>query len=153
MHLFLFKPGLWLGQGIIRFSMAEDELKFYARWSVEPIQNEKIQFVQEIEINGFTDKMLNTFVLSDLTSNKFAVQIQNNLVGTVVGTGVIDDNAIAWEFRNSSQAFEGYEIYERKVDGSYNMRSEFFAGDGFRTIIQGSLWPKVNAETPPFTQP
>lgn len=141
-HSFIFSPGLWLGQGIINFSMAEDQLKFYARWSVEPQQGERIQFNQEIEISGFTDKMINSFELSAISQKQFTITIQNNLVGKVQGKGLIDARVIAWEFRDNPQALEGYEIYEKNEDGSYTLRSEFFAGDGLRTIIQGSLWQK-----------
>lgn len=141
-HAFLFSPGLWLGQGIISFSMAEDQLKFYARWAVEPVKEGVLRFTQEIEVNSFTDKMFNSFEIAEISPTGFDIQIQNGLIGKVTGKGIVNPKIIAWEFKDNPQNFEGYEIYEKKEDGTYLLRSEFFAGDGLRTIIQGSLWKK-----------
>lgn len=119
--------------------MAEDELPFTMHWNISPSENEKINFHQIVEVENFNDPLSNNFSLSSVTSNNFTITLENNLVGKVEGKGIYDDKIIAWEFRNASEGFEGYEIYELQPDGSYKMRAEFMGGEDYRTFVVGSI--------------
>jgi hypothetical protein len=140
-HAFIFSPGVWEGKGVITFSMAEDVLNFSMSWTVLPTEDEKIYFNQVIAISEFTDKMHNSFCVSHVTASEFAIELENTIVGKVLGKGVIGPKVIAWEFRGQDQEFEGYEIYELQEDGSYKMRAEFTAGDRLRTHVEGFIEP------------
>ncbi len=138
-HAFILTPGVWEGAGQITFSMAEDILDFTMRWSVLPAEEGKIEFNQEIVVEGLTDTMRNHFCISSVTPSAFEIELKNQIVGRVVGSGVISPEVIAWEFRRKDQEFEGYEIYKLREDGSYHLRAEFTAGDGLRTRVRGAI--------------
>ncbi len=138
-HPFIFKPGAWQGEGTITFSMADDVLNFVVNWTVLPIEEGKIYLNQVVAIDGFAEKMRNTFTIFDVTPSSFEIELENHLVNKVAGKGVIGPQGIAWEFRRKDQDFEGYEVYELQEGGWYKMRSEFTSGDGLRTSITGSI--------------
>lgn len=140
-HPFIFSPGAWDGFGTITFSMASDILNFTMRWTVLPVEERKIYFNQEIAIKTFPEKMRNNFTLLPLSDTAFEIQLENQIVGKVVGSGLVTPSTIAWEFRRRDQDFEGYEIYEIQNDGTYKMRAEFTAGEGMRTQIVGAIVP------------
>jgi hypothetical protein len=142
LHKFIFSPGAWEGEGVITFSMAEDTLPFKTQWTVLPEEEGEIFFSQSIEIDGLKEKMRNQFCIFETTEAHFEIRLENHLVGKVVGKGVIDSKVIAWEFRDPSQEFEGFEIYELQRDGTYQMRAEFTSGEGFRTTVRGTIAPK-----------
>jgi len=119
--------------------MAEDVLNFSMNWTVLPVEDEKIYFNQIIDIDSFAEKMRNSFCVSAITASDFEIELENNIVGKVVGKGVLSPKVIAWEFRRKDQEFEGYEIYELQENGSYQLRAEFTAGDGLRTHVQGYI--------------
>lgn len=138
-HTFILSPGVWEGSGIISFSMADDVLHFKTRWTVLPQEEGKIYFSQLLDVNEYTDKMQNSFCISDLSQDKFHIQLENQLAGKVQGEGLISPQSIAWEFRRKDQEFEGFEIYERQEEGTYKMRAEFTAGEGLRTFVKGFI--------------
>lgn len=138
-HLFIFSPGVWQGEGTISFSMAEDVFHFRTRWTVLPEEDQKIYFNQEIQIDHLEEKMRNHFCLWELSDSAFELVLENQVVGKVMGSGLITQESIAWEFRRKDQEFEGYEIYEMQRDGTYKMRAEFTAGEGLNTHIEGVL--------------
>ena len=119
--------------------MAEDELDFAMRWTILPIEQEQIFFNQSIDIPTLAQSMKNNFALSKLAGDRFTILLQNQVIGKVVGKGVIDQEVIAWEFREPEQAFEGYEVYELQKNHSYKMHGEFSGGDGMRTYVSGLI--------------
>ena len=135
----MLQPGTWRGEGQITFSMADDALFFFTTWTVFPSEEGVIHLSQEIEINGIPEKRRNHFTLRALTPSSFSIELENDVVGKVSGTGVIDARVIAWEFRGEAQEFEGYETYELQEDGSYLMRAEFSAGPEYRTHVRGFI--------------
>jgi hypothetical protein len=139
-HAFIFTPGVWDGMGNITFSMAEDVLQFTMQWTILPIDEKKIYFNQEIAIFSFPEKMRNHFTLWQVTPSTFEIQLENQIVGKVVGSGLITPTTIAWEFRRRDQEFEGFEIYELQKDGTYKMHAEFTAGEGMRTHVTGTIF-------------
>ena len=138
-HAFIFSPGGWKGEGRITFSMAEDELVFATTWMIDPQEDEKITLSQTIKVNDVADKMVNNFTLSEIKANAFAINLENNLIGKVHGKGLVDEKTVAWEFRDTPQQFEGFEVYELQPDGSYKFRAEFTAGEGLRTYVKGII--------------
>lgn len=143
-HAFLFSPGQWLGEGKIVLSMVDEELSFVTKWTIMPPDAEgKIECVQEIQIKGLADVMHNQFSIFDLSSNLFQIELENQSLGRVGGKGLIDDKVIAWEFRLSEVGFEGFELYEKQKDDTYNIRAEYASNDDFRTLIQGKLWKQA----------
>ncbi len=140
-HAFIFTAGVWKGSGSISFSMADDILEFTTLWTVLPSEDGNFYFSQEIAIQGLSETMRNQFTLRPLNNESFDIVLENQIIGKVMGSGLISDETIAWEFRRKDQEFEGYEIYELQEDGSYKMKAEFTAGAGLRTYVSGQIFP------------
>ena len=145
---FIKTPGVWLGDGIVKLSVAEEELKFVTRWTINKSKkNGQIQSCQEVQIGGVDDVMKNMFAFSEISSEGFQVVLENDHLGQVVGQGIYRPELIAWEFRHNPLGFEGFEVYRLLEDGSYFMHAEYVTKEDFRTQIQGRLWKK-SAPTP-----
>ncbi|MBU6383050.1 MAG: hypothetical protein KGQ49_03470 [Verrucomicrobia bacterium] len=144
-HSFIFSPGTWQGEGKITLNMVEEDLFFNTQWAV---QNKdfagKVSCAQEIQIQGLSENMRNELSFYDFQNKIFSVDMENQNVGRIVGTGVYDDQMIAWEFRNNDMHFEGYETYYLQPDGSYHMKGEYVTSDQFRTQIEARLWLRSN---------
>ena len=147
-HPFLLEPKNWVGEGKIKLSMVEEELDFFTKWNMGALDPEgQIPAVQEVEIKGMNDVMLNKFLITDITATTFTIELENATLGTIVGKGVIKKNLIAWEFRDNELEVEGFEFYEKQEDGSYLMRAEYATSDQHRTTIRGKIWEKQPQET------
>ncbi len=148
-HTFIFSPGSWSGEGKIVLNMVEEELIFNTNWAV---QNRdfagKVTCAQDIQIQGLSENMRNELTFYDFQTKTFSVDMENQNVGRIVGTGVFDDNLIAWEFKNNDMNFEGFETYSLQADGSYLMKGEYVTSDQFRTQIEARIWLQSN-EAPP----
>lgn len=143
-HPFLFSPKKWLGEGKIRLSNIEEELDFYTRWNLDAVDDEgNIPASQEVQIKGMSDIMQNQFVITDVSGTHFTITLENATLGTITGKGLIKDDLIAWEFRDSEIGFEGFEFYEKQPDGSYLMRAEYATPEQDRTFIRGKIWEKM----------
>jgi hypothetical protein len=144
-HPFIFSPGTWYGEGKIVLNMVEEELIFHTSWTV---QNRdfagKVGAAQEIQIQGLSDNMRNELTFYDFQPKTFSVDMENPNIGRITGTGLYDDKAIAWEFRNNDMNFEGFETYLVQPDGSYEMRGEYVTSDQFRTRIEARIWQRTN---------
>ncbi|MCX6990631.1 MAG: hypothetical protein NTX49_06185 [Chlamydiae bacterium] len=140
-HSFILSPSQWLGEGKIVLNMVEEELSFFTRWNVSNKDTEGlIECVQEIQVKGLSDVMMNQFVFTNITPNSFTIELENQALGKIIGTGVIDDKVIGWEFRMPELGFEGFEFYEKQPDNSYLMHAEYSTSDQFRTLIKGKVW-------------
>lgn len=149
-HPFILQPNAWIGEGKIVLNMVDENLGFFTRWSVShPDPSGKIECVQEVQIKGLSEVMLNQFFFYDLSPNAFIVELENQALGKVQGKGIINEKVIAWEFRVSELGFEGFEFYERQSDNSYLMRAEYASSDQFRTIIQGRVWQPATSPGKP----
>lgn len=139
-HGFILQPHEWVGEGKIVLNMVEENLDFMTRWNVSSLDaGGKIQCVQEVQIKGLSEVMLNQFLFLELTPNTFMVELENQALGRVQGKGIINEQVIAWEFRVPELGFEGFEFYEKESTGGYLMRAEY-ASSEFRTLIQGRVW-------------
>ncbi len=140
-HTFIFSPGTWYGEGKILLNMVEEELIFNTNWAV---QNRdfagKVTCAQDIMIQGLSENMRNELIFYDFQPKTFSVDMENQNVGRIVGTGVYDEKMIGWEFRNNDMNFEGFETYSLQPDGSYMMKGEYVTSDQFRTQIEARIW-------------
>ena len=140
-HSFIFVPGTWFGEGKILLNMVEEELIFNTNWAIQNRDfSGKVSCAQEIQIQGLTENMRNELTFYDFQPKTFSVDMENQNVGRIVGTGVFDDTMIAWEFRSNDMNFEGYETYILQGDGSYTMKGEYVTSDQFRTQIEARIW-------------
>jgi len=144
-HLFLLQPSSWLGEGKIRLNMVEEELSFFTRWSMSFVNEGAetgniVQCLQEIQVKGMSDIMHNQFTIRDFTANSFVIELENQALGKVAGTGLLNQEIIGWEFRIPELGFEGFEFYEKQADDTYLMRAEYATTDQFRTMISGKIW-------------
>ncbi len=139
-HMFIFSPGLWLGEGKITLNMVEEDLFFGTKWAIQNTDfTGKINCAQEIQIQGLPEQMRNELSFYDFQAKSFLVEMDNQNVGRISGTGIFDETMIAWEFRNNAN-FEGYETYTLQEDGSYVMKGEYITTDQFRTQIEARIW-------------
>ncbi|MCH9614740.1 MAG: hypothetical protein SP1CHLAM54_12930 [Chlamydiia bacterium] len=147
-HPFLGGAGHWLGEGKITLNMMEEELPFYTKWKV-PLPDDlgRIECSQEIQISGLNDLMLNEFAFYDIKNGKFTIELENQSLGKVVGSGIITPEKIAWEFRLNNLGFEGFEFYEKVDDNNYKLHAEYSTNDEFRTVIHGRIWKKVDTDS------
>ena len=153
-HSFIFSPGAWRGEGKILLNMVEEELIFNTNWAV---QNKdfagKVSCAQEIQIQGLSENMRNELSFYAFQERAFSVDMENQNVGRIVGTGVYDEKMIAWEFRNNDMNFEGYETYHLQPDGSYQMKGEYVTSDQFRTLIEAHIWPQPSEASSQSDEP
>lgn len=140
LHSFIFSPGKWLGEGKIHLNQIEEELAFFTRWTVLEQEEKQIECMQEIQVKGLSDIMINHFVIFDIVGSTFSLLMENHAIGQVQGTGILHELAIGWEFRVPELGFEGFEYYEKESDESYRMRGEFATNDQLRTTMQGRIW-------------
>jgi len=142
---FLFSEGRWLGAGQVTFSISPDLLYFRTCWDVsEKGANKLFQCIQRVEIVG-GDQMMNLFTVSNIEDQAFDISLQNEILGTFTGTGVIEKDLVAWEFREPGQ-LEGYEVYEQSALDEYSMHAEYISSDGARTMIRGKIWKAMTDE-------
>ncbi len=135
---FIFSPGDWLGTGQVTFTMSPDLLYFRTKWSCIRPDDESYVCTQTVEIIG-GDSMVNIFTVKLMNKETFDIVLQNEILGVFSGVGIIEENLIAWEFRNVG-IFEGYEVYEKLHDEEYAMHAEYLSGEGARTRISGKIW-------------
>lgn len=141
---FIFEPGTWLGEGKVKLSISEEELKFVTRWNVDKAKKTgRIISLQEVQITGVSEMMSNRFLFYDFGAESFKIELENDTLGKIVGSGIYRPKLIAWEFRLNELGFEGFEMYQLLDDGSYFMHAEYLAEEDFRTHIQGKIWKKA----------
>ena len=153
-HSFIFSPGTWLGEGSIHLNQFEEELTFFTKWIVHPMEEKEIECVQEIQIKGLSDLMVNHFRIFQIAGSSFVLVMDNHTIGTVQGVGILHELAFGWEFRVPNLGFEGFEYYEKESEDSYRMRAEFATTDQLRTMLKGRIWKqkKSSSENPCTTE-
>lgn len=145
-HEFILQPGLWIGEGKVTFSASPERLRFYTKWSIEAQKRGTHSCSQQVEMEGGSDHVNNSFIFSDFHDGSFIVELTSELLGTVMGKGVIDAKTIAWEFRGNPE-FEGFEVYELQDNGDYMLHAEYSSSELIRTIIDGRIWRKGKSST------
>ncbi|CCB85605.1 MULTISPECIES: hypothetical protein [Parachlamydia] len=141
-HLFIFQPGLWIGEGKLTFNTSSETLRFFTKWTVSSLVQDEIHTFQQVEMESVTEQMRNHFRFFDITPTSFSLELENETMGKVSGIGVIEQNKIAWEFR--SDTLEGFEVYIFNPElEEYALHAEFSSSEDFRTIIDGKIWKKT----------
>jgi hypothetical protein len=142
-HHFIFKPGLWIGEGKLSFNISKEELRFYTKWTISSALDHTIHAFQQVEMESAPEQVRNHFRFSQITDAGFVVELENESMGLVHGTGVIDPNKIGWEFH--LEGFEGFEMYSLMPEKEeYALHAEYTPGNHFRTIIHGRIWQKTS---------
>lgn len=142
MKEFIFTSGTWLGEGKITFSASPEFIKFYMKWQISEEENHVMKATQTIQMQGIEEKSINELTFSDIHSESFIVQLENEPLGKVVGKGIYNEKMIAWEFHDQSN-FEGFETYERRDNGDFFLHAEYGKNDRYRTIVEGLIWLKT----------
>jgi DNA-binding transcriptional regulator YdaS (Cro superfamily) len=140
---FIFTPSVWLGQGKISFSSSSEFIKFYTKWEIAR-ENETPNILiatQVVELIGVDEPVVNTFTITEITPTKFVISLENASVGKVIGTGLRNENLIAWEFVGK-ESLEGFEVYEKQENGDYFFHAEYGTSEFFRTFVEGLVWRK-----------
>lgn len=138
---FIFVPSIWLGEGKISFTASPEFIRFYTKWEITQESEGILKATQIVEMHGIEEQVINMFTFKDITPTSFVVQMENNIVGKITGTGLRTEQTIAWEFR-SQLAFEGFEVYEQQENGDYFLHAEYGSPDQYRTIVEGLVWRK-----------
>ena len=137
---FLFKEGLWEGSGEITIPLSEKPYPLIVRWDITPLSDGRFRAVQRVEVESH-DPMVNTFTVGSSAEGEFQIFLENETIGMFSGTGVTDHDKVAWEFTHEGM-LEGYEVYERKTEDEYSFRAEYLGGEGFATVVSGTIMKK-----------
>lgn len=138
-HLFFFKPGHWVGKGTISLTLSNDALNYETHWKVQPEKDGTIICTQSVQIEGSGEQVINELHFSQIKPDSFEVQLNNVMIGNVPGKGLLDDKVIAWEYKNNTMGFEGFEVYEKRSESCYGVRGEYASDDQTRTKILGEI--------------
>lgn len=141
-HKFLLQPGCWLGEGKVTFTASPDTLSFATRWDISDALGGIIALKQKVEMKDTGDTINNIYCVSALAETSFVIELSNDILGTAIGTGIIDEKKIAWEFRGQAN-FEGYEVYDLQPNGDYILHAEYASPEQYRTIIDARIWLKA----------
>ena len=141
---FIFKSGLWVGEGKVTFSASPNHLRFYTKWSMEEELDGKFKWLQRVELERGESNVYNNFLFFNISETAFSVELSNELLGTVQGKGLINQKTIAWEFKREleHEGFEGFEVYELQENGDFMFHAEYSSDDLMRTIVDGRIWRK-----------
>lgn len=140
--VFLLQEGEWLGQGQVDLCEYDQALVYFTRWKVSSLTEGKISAIQEVELQGSPEKTVNQYQFLKVEENTFLVELENEFFGKISGKGIISESAIAWEFHGNELAFEGFEIFQPKGDGTYESRAEYASEGEPHSVISGLLWKK-----------
>lgn len=139
---FIFSPGIWLGEGKISFTSSPNFIKFFTKWVIQVESSGIMTANQMIEMQGGEeDPTINSFTFKELCPTSFVVILENESVGSSVGTGVRDAQTIAWEFHPPA-SLEGFETYEIQRNGDYFFHAEYGSSHEFKTVVEGLIWRK-----------
>ena len=58
----------------------------------------KVECMQDIQVQGLSENMRNQLTFFDFQNNSFSVEMENQNVGRIVGSGVYDYKLIGWNF-------------------------------------------------------
>jgi hypothetical protein len=144
-HHFMFSSDEWLGEGLIHLSMSQEPLAFMTRWKKHALKDsDSIEVVQEVQIKGMNEVMINQFTFENFASKDMRVVLENSNIGRVEGVVISTENLIGWEFKDMQIPFQGFEFYEQQNPQEYLMRAEYSSGDDASTLITGKIWKKTD---------
>jgi hypothetical protein len=136
---FIFEPGSWIGEGKVSFSTTLESLHFYTKWIVKEKVKDRLVLEQLVEMQGVHEKVINQFTLKNITESGFDILLENDLIGSCEGKGMIQGDTVGWEFRGES-GLEGFETFQKQENGEYQVKAEYASPDQFRSMIHGRIW-------------
>lgn len=139
-HTFLFKPGIWQGEGTITLSVSPTVLRFTTQWDVSPAHEGTIDVVHLVHIEDTETPLRNTLRFFNIHKSTFEVELSNEILGTALGKGIIDDTTIAWEFRHHAD-MDGFELFQKDDTNGYHVRAEYASPDKSHSIIRAHIRP------------
>lgn len=137
-HLFLFKPGTWIGEGSVTLDPPPGIMHFTTTWTVGPAENQTIPCEHKVEQHETGAIVENHYIFYTKGDTSFEVELENRFLGKVKGKGILKDKTISWEIFRENQV-QGKEIYELQENGDYTFHAEFSSPDQFKTIINGRI--------------
>jgi hypothetical protein len=139
---FILSPGRWIGKGVMHLTHTEEDIPFELIWTVAILDLESglIECVQELILEDAKDHLTNEFIFTEPEEDKFEVEMDNDALGQVEGTGFIDREFLGWEFRNTGGGVEGFESYTRLTGGDYSLKAEFGSSTDIKTTLVGNLY-------------
>lgn len=108
---------------------------------IEKEEDGRLCCVQQVEMQGVDEKVINQFVIYAISEKKFKIDLQSESISLAKGSGVIDLKSVAWEF-HGTKGVEGFEVYQLQENGDYMMHAEYSSAELFRTIVDARLWRK-----------
>jgi len=139
-HTFIFNPGCWLGEGLITIQGATEQIRFFTKWGIARTASGGLSATQTVELEAVEEHVVTSYNFEDIQEKSFAVLLESDAIGRVIGQGIIEPNTIAWEFH--SPLLEGFELYERLANGDYRLHAEYSSTSHYRTVIEGKIWKK-----------
>lgn len=140
-HLFIFTPGKWQGKGSIMLSLSPTALHFTTHWHVHAVKDGSIEAEHLVEIEGAGEPLKNMLRFFDFTKTTFQVELTNDIIGKAIGKGIIDEQTLAWEFRNHT-SMDGFELFQRDTAGEgYHVHAEYASPDRTRSVIRAHIRP------------
>ncbi|MCH9612745.1 MAG: hypothetical protein S4CHLAM102_12420 [Chlamydiia bacterium] len=150
-QLFIFQPGRWEGEGLLRMPNAcleaSLEVPFLVFWEVFEFDSESYLYeaTQEIRMDAHSESIINHFVFSEIEEGRFDVEMVSEAWGTIEGTGFVDSQFIGWEFQGTNVGIEGFECYQMKGNAIHSFKGEYGAGTEMRTQIEGTITKRLGA--------
>jgi len=142
MQDFIFKPGIWLGEGTIALTTSPELIKFFTKWEITSEANQLIEAKQIIQMQGVKQSTLNIFTFMNITPEGFDLTIKNQYIEQVTGKGTRGEKLISWKFPQES-ALAGGENYTNSKNNELLLQAEY-GSEQYRTTIEGILWKKSN---------
>lgn len=140
-HDFLFQSGVWLGEGKISFSASPNIINFYTRWKIFLPSEDEVRAVQNIELEGVKEHVINYYDIKEMTSESFKLFMSNDNIGEHQAKGTLSPEKIFWAYYKEGN-LQGFETYSIQPNGEYIFHAEYISMEGDKTIVEGRLWAK-----------
>lgn len=140
-HLFVFTPGVWLGEGTIKFSYSQESFFYFTKWIVEEERKGVINCRQIVEVSSLAHQIENRFCIRQMQGAGFEIGLSNEFLSNVLGSGVVKKHQISWQFAHTD-ILEGKEEYSKLAEDRYLMHASYCAQNTFSTLVDGKIWLK-----------
>ena|ERR1700733_3198723 len=137
-HLFLLQPATWTGEGSVSFDSSSDRIFFSTTWKIGLIENQRIQCSQQVKMEEIDETVENKYIFYFKDNFSFDLELENESLGKVRGSGLTDEKTIRWEIFGETSV-QGYEVYEIQENGGYLFHAEYASPNQFRTLIEGQI--------------
>lgn len=140
--LFLFTPGIWIGEGTIYIGTASTPIRFFTKWTIQLLGKDRLEAIQRIELQGVAEHITNRYLVSEIHATSFSLTWDTALSPPIHGIGCYSTDSLTWSLMGE-EGFQGEEYYLRQNDGSFVFQATYGTDDAFGTRITGHLWLKT----------